>query len=201
MKIPVYFRTRNDLASLQEFLMKLNKEIRTKVGWGNASWISMTTKYTEANPTFNNIPKSKPSDKKYMAVIHANKEKMERMNLGLEEKLSGLDGIELVRRGDDGPKYKGETTKAELVVTKIEQFTELVSVFDKAFGHGNWHVRGPRKNIRKLIDSVQTALENPDNVFLLNYVRQFKNGVPLRITVNRENVDLNKYLFKVKLKA
>ncbi len=200
MKIPVFFRTRNELDAIRTFMVELNAEIRQKIGWSSAGWVHMTTKYAEKNPAFNNIPKSKRGDKKYIAVIHANKQKMQRLNIDLEEKLTSIDGIELVRRGDDGPKYKGEKTKTEFTVTTEEQFTELIRVFDAGFGHGNWRVRGPQKNVRQLIKRVEEA-RNSDSPFLLNYVRQYKDGVPLRITVNEENADLNKYLFKLRLRA
>lgn len=201
MKVPFYFRTRNELDAVKTFLMELNAEIRQRIGWDSAAWVHMTTAYNERNSTFENIPKSKRGNKKYIAVLNANKQKMKRLDIDLEEKLTNIDGIELVSRNDNGPRYKGEVTKAELTVTTMQQFIELVRVFDKAFGQGNWRVKGPQKNVRQLIKRVEEARTNTSNPFLMNYVRDYKNGVPLRITVNQENADLNKYLFKVKLKA
>jgi hypothetical protein len=201
MKVPVYFRTRNELDAIQSFVMELNAEIRQKIGWDNAAWIHMTTVYTVKSPIFEHIPKNKRGDKKYIAVIHANKQKMKRLNINLEELLTKIDGIELVRCGDDGPKYTGETTKTEFVVTTESQFTALISVLDKGFGNGNWRIRGPQKNVRQIIKRVEQAKTNTNNPFLLQYVKKYQDGVPLRITVNEPNADLNKYLFKVRLKA
>ena len=201
MKIAIYFRTRDQLDSVVATTKELNELVRQRVGWLDvASWVQLTTKYTDKNPVHDNIPKSKPGDKKYIAVIHANKHKMDQYNIDLEEKFANLDGIELVRRGDDGPKYKGETTKTTFTVTTEEQFTELVRVFDAGFGHGNWRVKGPNRNLRQLIRRVEEARRS-NNQFMINYVRQYKDGVPLRITVNQENADLNKYLFKLRLRA
>ena len=201
MKVPFYFRTRDELASFQTALLELNSEIRKQIGWSSAALVQFTTKYTEKNPIFNNIPKSKHGEKKYIGVLHANQEKMERLNIDLEEWVTKIDGLELVRRGDDGPKYAGETTKGKFVVKTESQFTSLISVLDTAFGHGNWRIKGPQRNVRQLIKRVEEAQSRTDNPFLMNYVRQYKNGVPLGITVNQPNADLNKYLFKVKLKA
>ena len=201
MKIPVYFRTRDQLDSLVEAVKQINDTIRKRVGWLDiVSWVQLTTKYTNKSPIYQNIPKRKPGDKKYIAVIHANKHKMQQYNIDLEEMVASLDGIEFVRRGDDGPKYKGETTETEFTVTTEEQFTELVRVFDAGFGHGNWRVKGPSRNLRQLIRRVEEARES-NSSFMMSYIRNYENGVPLRITVNQENADLNKYLFKLRLRA
>lgn len=201
MKVPVYFRTRNELDAIRTFIMELNADIRQKIGWSSAAYVHMMTAYTEKSPIYENIPKEKRGDKKYIAVIHANKEKMQRLNVDLEELLSKIDGIELVERSDDGPKYKGETTKAEFVVTTESQFTALISVLDKGFGNGNWRIKGPQKNVRPLIKRVEEAREGKSFPYMMQYVKNYKDGVPLRITVNEPNADLNKYLFKVRLKA
>lgn len=200
MKVPVFFRTRNQLEALKNFSVEINATIRQKVGWALTSAVTMTTKYSEKTGMFDNIPKNKPGKKKYMAVFHANKEKMDRLGIDLERMLSKIDGIELVRRGDDGAKYKGEKTTATFPLTSEEQFKTIIRDFDNAFGQGNWRMKGP-KNMHQLVKRVEEARSTRDNPWLLNYVRQYADGVPVRIIVNQPNVDLNKYLFKVKLKA
>jgi hypothetical protein len=200
MKIPVYFRTRDQLLGLADFISKTNESIRERIGWSSASWIRMTSKYTEKSPIWNNIPKSKPGDKKYMAVIRTNKEQMERLNIHLEQMLSKLDGIELVNTKDNEPRYKGETTTTEFLFTTEEQFKTIIRDLDAAFGQRNWRMRSSAKGMQRIIKRLQEAKQS-DNTWMYSFIKPYENGVPVRIIVYEANANIDKYLFKARLKA
>ena len=200
MKVPFFFRTRNQLSDVENFLTELNESVRKKIGWSSAAWIHMTTQYTNKSPIYQNIPKKKPGEKKYMAVLHANREQMNRLNLDLERMLTKL-GVELAPRNDKEPKYDGETTEAEFLFTSENQFLAAISTFDKGFGQGNWRMKGP-KGMHNLVKRVQDFRDMGDaKPYLRSFIGKYENGVPVKIVVNEANIDMNKYLFKLKLKA
>lgn len=202
MKIPLFFRTRDQLDSLVEAVKEINDTIRHKVGWLDAaSWVQLTTKYTNKSPVYDSIPKSKPGDKKYIAVIRANKHKMQQYNIDIEEKFASLDGIEFVDRGNNEPKYTGETTTKDYTITSYDEFRAITAVFNKGFGAGNWRIKGGPKKFQSVLKQLDAVRKRGPHDFGFNpYRGKYKDGVPVKLVVNQPDADLNKYLFKVKLK-
>lgn len=197
MKVPFYFRNKEQYEQAEKLVADLNESIRKKLGWDSASWINLHTKYTKSNPVYHNIPKRKVTDKKYLAILHTNKEKIERVGINLERVLVGA-GFELHKVVDE-PKYTGETTKKKVILTSSDEFNAIVSVMNAGFGKGNWQARCPR-GTKKMLKHVQD-IKNGNERFWTPIPDKYRNGIPVVIEVNQPDADINKYLFKAKLKA
>lgn len=206
MKVSFFFRTRDEFELMAEKVKILNEELSKRTGWRDNAWVSLNTKYTHNNAMFNNIPKSKKTKKKYLAFLHSNEEKMNRLDVNLENFIINT-GLELVdNSAGNEPKYTGETTTKRIKLQSHDEFRALVSALNNAFGNGNWRLDGPKKTLtspgmQAILKRLQAYKENTNTPFVSMFAEKYQNGVPVRIIVNKPDVDLNKYLFKVRLKV
>ena len=206
MKVSFFFRTRDEFERMAEKVKELNENLSERTGWRDNAWVSLNTKYTSNNEMYNNIPKRKKTKKKYLAFLHSNEEKMKRLGVNLENFIINT-GLELVdNSAGNEPKYTGETTTKRTKLQSHDEFRVLVSALNNAFGNGNWRLDGPKKTLtspgmQAILKRLQAYKENTNTPFMSMFAEKYQNGVPVRIIVNKPDVDLNKYLFKVRLKV
>ena len=202
MKISFFYRTVNEYNSAETLVSEVNGTIRKKIGYRDSlAWVQLHTKYTLKGPRKDTkIPKNKPGKKKYIATIRANKHKMDELNIDLKRLLSKLN-FELVPNVAGTPEYTGETSEKRIKLMSHTEFRAITSVFNKAFGHGNWRINGP-KHLQQTLKNLELTLERPrNNRFNSPFLDRYGNGVSVKIVIYEPNVDIDKYLFKVKLKA
>lgn len=214
MKIAFYFRTTKEYSDIQALISEVNKKVTAKGGWSERmNTLHVATKYEkssfagQARQQTVKIPKTKPTKKKYLGVIRGNKHVLDKVEIDLFAILE-KNSVELAPTEDGPRKYDGEQSTAEFYLTGLTQFRTLVSVFDKRFGQSNWRVNGP-KYLQKVLKNYELASEqsnNPNNIFtIINAPDHFKDkypdGVKVTIIVNEPNANIEKHLFKVKLKV
>lgn len=196
-KTAFYFKTQKEFHRVFLFVDELNTVAREKMKiYGTI--IAAKSRYVgdpraESNPT--SVPRKIPSKKKYIGLLVGNKHKMERAGIDPVEVLKKLK-IERVQHSDNLPKYQGETSSNHMHIKGYEQFKKLVSIFNKRFGHGNWHLHGPKKLQEKL-----KIIDNANYIFGEgNRLRKiYPNGIKVKLVVNEPEIDIKKYIFKVTL--
>jgi len=209
MKLSFYFKTQEEYYRVGVIVSEANTLLSSKRSWGSdTAAIRLTTRHgaRKAGGTswLTNIPKSKPTNKKYIGVIHANKHLLDEQNIDLRESLEKLE-IELVPTLPKPQKYTGEQTRKEFVLTGLSQFRVLTSIFNKRYGHGQWSVRGP-KHLQKVLKNYEETVERKSNPQVLTFTddyfsNKYPNGVPVTLVVNEPDANIEKQLFKMKLKV
>jgi len=198
MKIPFFFRTRNEFDTIRERVTELNKQISRQVGHDQGSWVYLTCKYQNDEIFWKSMPRQKRTKKRYEAMLKTNKEKMERLGIDIEEFARSLN-VEFPTK-DVTPKYLGERTEVEIVLQTHDEHRALVSIFDKAYGRGNWKIIGPR-GMQQVLKRLQDIESWSQPIYYPSWMDRYKNGVPVKIVINEPDANVKKYLFKMKLKA
>jgi len=201
MKTAFFYRTIDEYNKVQTLISEMNSLIkqRKKVSYDA---MSVYTKYLDGkNKSCTNIPKHNPGKKKYLAVVRANKSVLDSVNINVPALLI-KQNLQLAPKVDCGPKYKGKKTIKNVILQTRTELLAIVSAFDKAFGHGNWRISGP-KHMQKILKNIELTKHDTSTAFMSHnwYENKYKHGVPAKIIVNQEDADINKYLFKVKLKV
>jgi len=203
MKISFYFTTQNEYNQVKDLVKGLNAGITNSYRWTPNGVLSVTSKHVETSGRFNtNIPKSRSSDKKYIGVIRGNKHVLDKAEIDIYGLLKEIDAY-LVPKLPEIPKYDGEISSCKFALTGFTQFRTLSSVFNARFGHGNWRVNGPKKlqrilkNYEKRADRNVVTIGNAPDF----YGKKYTDGVEVTIIVNEPDANIEKHLFKVKLKA
>lgn len=200
MKTSFYYRTIDEFSAAQLLIHDTNKMIMDRKHI-RFSPISLSTKYINGEFRSNvNIPKHKPGKKKYLAVAHANKSLLDSINVNLPGILM-KNGFELAPRVNSEPKHVYKKTTKNIKLQSHTELMAIASVFNKAFGHGNWRIRGP-KHMKKILNNIELSKESNAISFGNSwYENQYPTGVAVKIVVNQKDADIDKYLFKVKLKV
>jgi len=208
MKISFYFRTKDEYGNVQSMVRETNSAVSKTHGWGQQEpTLFVESKHMGiSGKKFNTkVPKSKPSNKKYIAIIRGNKHVLDKNGIDVYAMLDKLD-IDIVSKMPSPPKYSGEQTKCKFNLTGLTQFRTLTSVFNKRFGHGNWRVNGP-KYLQKVLKNYE---DSGDKNILTSgvvanapsfYKKKYPNGVEVTLIVNEPDANIEKHLFKVKLKV
>ena len=205
MKISFNFRTQNEYTRVTDLVRELNAETRSVRRWDTNNALSVTSKHANHLKFNTNIPKSRAGDKVYVGVIHGNKHILDKADIDIYKKLNEID-VELVPKTPSTPKYTGETTVCKFKLTGFTQFRTLTSVFNKKFGYGNWKIKGEGvSNLQKVLKNYESYNDNSGNIVTLGnapsfYRKKYPDGVEVTITVNEPDANIEKHLFKVKLK-
>jgi hypothetical protein len=206
MKISFNFRTQNEYKRATDLVREINIATRIVRRWDTSDTLSVTSKHVDgSNSKFNtNIPKSRSGDKQYVGVIRGNKHLLDKAEIDIYKKLNELD-IELVPKIASSPKYTGETSSCKFKLTGFTQFRTLTSVFNTKFGYGNWKIKGEGvKNLQKVLKNYE-KYDDGRTVVIGNapsfYKKKYPDGVEVTITVNEPDANIEKHLFKVKLKT
>ena len=138
-------------------------------------------------------------------MIHGNKHTFDKAEIDIYKRLNELD-VELVPKTSSPPKYTGETSSCKFKLTGFTQFRTLTSVFNRKFGNGNWKIKGEGvRNLQKVLKNYESYNDNNNIVTMGNapsfYRKKYPNGVEVTITVNEPDANIEKHLFKVKLKV
>lgn len=205
MKISFYYKTKEEYTRTKDLVREINGAAKSRQ-WGSSNTVSITTKHMDSNGTFNtNIPKSRAANKKYIGVIRGNKHVLDENGIDVHAMLNKID-IDTVSKIPSPVKYDGETTSCEFKLTGFTQFRTLTSVFNKRFGCGNWNVKGP-KSLQKVLKNYEGSEEKSNTVTLgvgnagSYYRKKYPKGVEVILTVNEPDANIEKHLFKVKLKV
>lgn len=209
MKLSFYFKTQEEYGRVSESVREFNALLSSKRRWNSTGdAIRLTSKHGARDKGkmkwFINIPKTKPTKKKYMGVIEANKHLLDEHNIEPRESLEKLK-IELVPTVSNPPKYTGEQTRKKFVLTGLTQFRVLTSIFNKRYGNGNWKIRGP-KHLQKILKNYEETIEKKTNPNVLTfatdyYSDKYPDGIPVTLVVNEPDANIEKQLFKMKLKV
>ncbi|MHA1289057.1 MAG: hypothetical protein ACTSPB_16835 [Candidatus Thorarchaeota archaeon] len=205
MKISFHYRTQNEYKRVSDLVREINVDTRVLRRWDSSDAMSLTSKHIESNGKFNtNIPKSRSGDKQYIGVVRGNKHILDKAKIDIYDKLNEIDII-LVPKLPTVPKYDGETSSCKFTLTGFTQFRTLTSVFNTKFGYGNWKIKGEGvKNLQKVLKNYE-SYDDGRTVTLGNapsfYRKKYPNGVEVMITVNEPDANIEKHLFKVKLKV
>ena len=208
MKIPFYYRTRNEYCEVFDYTQVINTETRKMSKFKNKYLLQVHTRYLADDKNWDaKIPKQRVGDKKYIGIIHANRYLMKLCDVNPEEFLKTI-GLELVERDGGETKYRGKKTTHPTIIRTHAEFKTITSVFNKRYGHGNWRISGPRRlqTILKKIEPTPNTAASPF-VFIYNdfdtdqYLAKYPGGVPVTIIVNAKHANIAKQLFKVVLKG
>lgn len=207
-KTAFYFRTIDEFNKVYTFIHELNIKTKKKYNMSHYSsvirahsrYVTDSRKEGYSSPT---IPKKIPSKKKYIGMITANKHSLVRAEIDIEEILKQLK-IELVGHDPGTPKYTGEKSFETIYIKNYTQFRKIVSVFNKQFGHGNWHIRGPKKLQKQLLQKEQKfsmfGVSQAGATTVLNTgAKKNDKGIKVTIVVNQPNAAIKKLLFKIAL--
>lgn len=202
MKISFYFTTQNEYNQVKALVKELRSELTSSYRWSMDA-LSLTSKHIETNGKANtNIPKNRPGDKKYIGVIRANKHTLDKAEINIYARLEKID-VTLVPKSPETPKYDGEISSCKFKLAGFTQFRTLSSVFNARFGHGNWHINGPKK-LQRILKNYERYTDR--NTVTLGgsharFVEEHEGGVEVTIIVNEPDANIEKHLFKVKLKV
>lgn len=207
LKIPFYYRTRNEYREVQTYVDELNTEKQNMPRLRNKILLRMHTRYQSINKSHarvwdNKVPASKPGKKKYIGVLAGNCHLMKICNVQAEEFLQKL-GLEIVPKIAGVSKFDGCKTTHPVIIKTHQEFRTITSVFNKRYGHGNWRIQGPKKLQHKL----KQVEPRPGNVFYLGdwerdqLLERYPNGIPVTLIVKEPNANIPKQLFKVVLKG
>jgi hypothetical protein len=210
MKLSFYFKTQEEYERASTIVSEANTFLKAKQHWkSDVNVIRLSSRHGNRKTRnqmswLTNIPKSKPTDKKYIGVIHANKHLLDGQNIKLQESLEKLK-IELVPTLPNPQKYTGEQTRKKFVLTGLSQFRVLTSIFNKRYGHGNWKIRGP-KHLQKILKNYEETVEKQKNPNVMTfttdyYSDKYPDGIPVTLVVNEPDANIEKQLFKMKLKV
>ena len=204
MKISFYFKTQNEFKRVLDLLKEINDTTAIGRRWDTNRALSITCKHVDHLKFNTNIPKSRPGDKKYIGVLRGNKHLLDKAEIDIYKKLNELD-IAQVPKVDAPPKYTGEVSTCKFNLSGFTQFRTLTSVFNTKFGYGNWKIKGEGvKNLQKVLKNYE-SYDDGRAVLIGNapsfYRKKYPNGVEVTITVNEPDANIEKHLFKVKLKT
>jgi len=200
MKAAFFYRTVNEYKAAKELVNDLNDTIKERKHVSYNA-IIISTKYLDnRNKSLSNIPKKKPGKKKYTALIRANQSFVERAGVNIPVSLIEA-GFQLVPKTDNGPAYKGKKTTKRIKIMSETELLTIISVFDNAFGHGNYHISGGPRHMKKILKNMELSEGNTNALGFSWFNNQYPNGIPVKIKVNQEEANIDKYLFKVKLKV
>lgn len=209
MKIPFYYRTRNEFCEVCDYVKLVNAELQKTPKFRNKTLLQAYTRYfTNENNTWDmKVPKERVGEKRYLGIIVGNKYQMKVCDVNPIEFLEGI-GLELVPNVDGKTKYIGEKTTHPTILRTHAEFKTITSVFNKRYGHGGWRIMGPRglQNILQKIEPKPNTVAAPFT-FTFNdfdtdmYEARYPGGVPVTIVVNESNANIPKQLFKAVLKG
>lgn len=209
MKISFYYKTQEEFHRADKMVKEANALLSSKRQWrSDTNAIQLTTRHGARKmggmAWLINIPKTKKTDKKYLGVIHANKHLLDEHKIDFSESLKEAE-LELAPTLSEPPKYTGEKTRKELVLTGLTQFKVLTSIFNKRYGYGNWNIRGP-KHLQKILKNYEETVERSNNPNALTFSsdyfsNKYPDGVPVTLVVNEPDANIEKQLFKMKLKV
>ena len=203
MKISFYFTTQNEYNQVKDLVREIASGFTRQYRWSNDNLFNVTSKHVETSGTFNtNIPKSKSGNKKYIGVIRGNKHTLDEAEIDIYDLLKKID-VQLVPKLPSIPKYDGETSSCTFKLTGFTQFRTLSSVFNARFWHGNWQIKGPNK-LQRVLKNYEE--HDNDNVLTIGnapnfYQKKYPGGIEVTIIVNEPDANIEKHLFKVKLKV
>lgn len=151
VKYPFYYRTRDQYEAASMLAREINDALLPPgVSLFEANPASLNSPPWKMRPVRDNMPKSKPGKKKYIATIILQPFDRSRLGFNVEERLVEL-GLEMVSKAPNKPKYTDDDlTFGDITFRTVEHFKKVSSMLDKHYGHGEWHYRGQRKIIAKL---------------------------------------------------
>lgn len=207
MNISFYYRTQEDYLRVGTWVKEINVLLSSKRRWSsNIDVIRLSSRHIDKSGAkwLTKIPKSKPADKKYLGIVHANKHLMDKNKIEIREALEKMK-IELAPTLPKPQKYTGEQSRKGFILTGLTQFKVLTSIFNKRYGHGNWSVKGP-KHLQKILKNYEETIETQNNPNALTfasdyYSSKYPNGIPVTLVVNEPDANIEKQLFKMKLKV
>lgn len=204
MKISFNYKTQNEYKRVLDLVREINVATKTVRKWDSNNAINVTSKHVDHLKFNTNIPKNRAGDKQYIGVLRGNKHVLDKAEIDIYAKLNEID-IELVPKVTAPPKYTGETSSCKFKLSGFTQFRTLTSVFNTKFGYGNWKIKGEGvKNLQKVLKNFE-SYNDGKTVMLGNapsfYRKKYPNGVEVTITVNEPDANIEKHLFKVKLKV
>ena len=204
-KLIYFLRTRDQYRNLLLFAKQMSEEAEIKhglptLGFLDSDYLRAHVPIEKLERVWNKVPKSNPGKKKY--EVHITIDERLYQSAG-EEILKGLQQLGLVpHEGPKEPKYKdSDLTKKDIIIKTVDQFKSLTKEMNKQYGHGNWHLRGVSKILRKL-HNIEMFRERPTQT---DYSRnsltvdQVQNGLKLTVTVIGEAPTLERVLFKIQL--
>ena len=209
VKIPIFFRTRDEYKLADSYANRISDYAESKHGMTTRPLGPQYVTIQSAAVTvamgriMRNIPKSRPGKKKYMATIGIAEQLYAdaRKDMDFEKDLTEL-GLEIVPKGQNKPKYKEEDITRETIRLKTaKHFKKVTSELNREYGHGNWHIRGARKIYHKLT-AADYAREggvppfSPDREMIEKIVA---NGLKVDIIVTDKVDNLQQLLFKIEL--
>ncbi len=209
LKIPFYYRTRNEFCKVFDYVEAVNAELRKSSKFRNRRLLSIYTRYlSNDNKTWDmKIPKERVGEKKYIGIVVGNKHRMKMCNICPSEFVES-SGLELVPNVDGETKYDGEKTTHPVMLKTHSEFKTITSVFNKRYGHGSWRIVGPKK-LQHILRQIEPKPDVMPGGFTFNfgdteqdmYVERYPGGVPVTIVVNEPQANITKQLFKVVLKG
>jgi len=199
MKTAFYFRTQEEFEKVWNAVASANSDARKEFNF-RSKIIYVKSRYlgdpkSDRNPV-HIVPRTVPTGKKYIGVIKGNKHQIERAGIdpvAIVEKL----GLDRVQHSDNEPNYKGELSTAKTHLKSHTQLKMLVSMFDERFGSGNWGIHGPKRLNKKLNEMEKSGDRTWGEGANLN--KRYPNGIPVKVVVKQEGVDVKKYIFKLAL--
>ena len=199
MKTAFYFKTQEEFEKVWDAVASANSAARKEYNF-RSKIIYVKSRYLgdpkSDRKSVHLIPQSKPSGKKYIGVIKGNKHQIEHAGIdpvAIIEKL----GLDRVQHSDNEPNYKGKTSHCSTHLKSHTQLRMLVSMFDEQFGSGHWGIHGPKRLNKKLKEMEnagdRTWGEGAD------LIKRYPKGIPVKVVVKQEGVDVKKYIFKLAL--
>ena len=209
LKIPFYYRTRDEYNEVQTYMDKLNAEKQSMPQLDNKILLHMHTRYQSKNKDDrwswdSKIPGSRPGKKRYIGVMAGNCHLMKTCDVRPEEFLRELVR-EVVPKIAGVSKYDGCKTTHPITIKTHQEFRTITSVFNKRYGHGNWRIQGPKK-LQNILKQIEPRDDNPQILYIGDYERdyflkKYPNGIPVTLIIKEPNANIPKQLFKVVLKG
>lgn len=197
MKTAFYFKTREEFAKVWYLAEKLNAELYAKYKF-RCHTFSVRSQYLgdpKKDRADSHIPKRVPTKKKFIGIIEGNKHQMKRSGADPVAMLEELN-LSRVQHSDNSPKYTGPKSEYNTRIKSGTQLRMLASMFDKQFGVGTWRIQGPKKLLTKANAMEKETKDWGDGHM---WRQKYPKGIPIKLVVHKEGVDIKKYIFKLAL--
>ena len=207
-KISYFYRTREQFEDLVYIIQELERSAILKKSSGRYGYMSPSYASVKS-PDYTNqgirkrIPKKRPGRKKYTATVGFEEEFYVEKKDEFEKKIERLN-LEPVSSVPNKPKFNEDELTSEFVVLKSpEHFKKLTSVLNSLYGHGNWHLRGARRILPKLLEAAEIKASVVGGYSVFSHNKHMKeiveNGLKVKVVVHSKVDNLKKALFKIQL--
>jgi len=208
VSIPFYYRTNEDYAAVKEYVGKLNTIAITTYGLSNIplfspDYVNVRSYAQTIEGIHKKIPMRRRGKKKYIGTLGIKNSLYGKFtkDRNIEKDLAAIDGIVLIAKEGNQPKLREEDlTREDVRLKSVKHFKKLISLMNKEYGDGNWHLRGAKKIIAKL--------SNAENIKQFPHFAHKRTketdeinekGLKIQVVVKRKVDNLKPLLFKLQL--